>query len=290
MERSHWTTENFINTELFALIDKLLLEQEINLNDRKKLSFEQNLTFANQMTDINKVSIEDDRIIVKSNVLNLLGAYGPIPNIYNELFLDETRNKNHSIKDFLDIFHHKLLVLAYYIHKQNSPELIRHMLKNFAPVDLPNLSLNQYFFQKTKTTLGIVEIVQDFLKQRVIDCLWKGEFVYLEATTCGKLGQRYNSLGKNTLLGKMYYEHSTLCRLELEPMTFECFIEIFKHKLSQLKTIYRAYLPLMTQLKLKFNIKPFKAKRTTLKKELYLSVNSILTSREKNVESFCITL
>jgi len=291
MERSHWATKDFVNTELFKLIDNLLIDKEINLDERQHLAFEQNLTFANQMKDIHDVVVdEDDRIIIQSNAFNVLGAYGPIPNIYNELFLDESRNRNFSIKDFLDIFHHKLLGLAYLVYKQNAPEHTRKMLTCFSPISLENLSSNQYFFERNRTSLGITELVQRFLSLKVTSYSFAGDFVYPVMSSCNKLGQKYVTLSHNALLGRRFYDHGMYSIVLLEAVEFERFIDIWKNKLAKLKDVCKSYLPVMTLIKLRFCIKPFRAKKTPLSKGVFLSINAVLASQEKNVDGFAITL
>jgi len=290
MGRDNRSTKDLVDTELFKLIDTLVLDQEIDINDRTHLSFEQNLTFANQMRDIYDVAIDGDRIIIKSNVLNILGIYGPIPDIYNELFLDEARDKNTSIKEFLDIFHHKLLSLAYAIYKQNTPSAIKDMIINFAPISLSNLSLIHYFFQKNKTSLGLTALVQDILKIEVKTYSFKGDWIQLEEENCNKLFQSYTRLGENYLLGNRYYDFNVYSVIEFHPISFQNFFTIWKNKLEKAKEMCWAYLPFMTGLKFIFNIHTFKAKKTPLKEGLFLSINSFLLSREKNIHNLKITL
>jgi type VI secretion system protein ImpH len=54
------------------------------------------------------------------NFLGLAGAHGPLPAAYTPQLL---RDEASALRDFLDIFNHRILLLAYRIHAAHHPEL-----------------------------------------------------------------------------------------------------------------------------------------------------------------------
>jgi type VI secretion system protein ImpH len=54
------------------------------------------------------------------NFLGLAGAHGPLPVVYTEQLL---RSRNSAVRDFLDIFNQRLILLLYRVHEMHHPEL-----------------------------------------------------------------------------------------------------------------------------------------------------------------------
>src|SRR5262249_36158429 len=53
------------------------------------------------------------------NFLGLAGCLGPLPPPYTELILDSVRRHDTALRDFLDIFNHRLVSLLYRVRKKH---------------------------------------------------------------------------------------------------------------------------------------------------------------------------
>jgi len=65
----------------------------------------------------------DDRAELIANFFSLAGSNAPLPDWVAELVLQQERNHDTALRDFLDIFHHRLLSLLYRIRLQHRPWL-----------------------------------------------------------------------------------------------------------------------------------------------------------------------
>ena len=93
MASAHGQPENFVNADLCKYIELLLFQQKRSLDDRQSIVFEQHLTLAPASKEVEEVTKEDDRIHITSNILNIIGLYGPMPDSYNESFLAQVRKQ-----------------------------------------------------------------------------------------------------------------------------------------------------------------------------------------------------
>lgn len=82
------------------------------------------------------------------NFLGLAGALGPLPTSFTELLLDRVRSRDTGMRDFLDIFNHRLVSLMYRIRKVHRLQLnndapedthIAGYLRSFLGIGLPSL-------------------------------------------------------------------------------------------------------------------------------------------------------
>jgi type VI secretion system protein ImpH len=58
-----------------------------------------------------------------TNFFSLAGSAAPLPDWIAELLIQQTRNRDNGIRDFLDIFHHRLLTLLYRVRLRHRPWL-----------------------------------------------------------------------------------------------------------------------------------------------------------------------
>jgi type VI secretion system protein ImpH len=58
-----------------------------------------------------------------TNFFSLAGSAAPLPDWIAELLIQQSRNRDNGIRDFLDIFHHRLLTLLYRVRLRHRPWL-----------------------------------------------------------------------------------------------------------------------------------------------------------------------
>ncbi len=56
---------------------------------------------------------EDGQPRLTVNFMGVAGALGPLPNTYTSLILERSRSRDHVLREFFDLFHHRLISLFY---------------------------------------------------------------------------------------------------------------------------------------------------------------------------------
>ena len=91
---------------------------------REALRFHSTLSMAFPSSDIGQLELEagdDDRSHLTVNFIGLSGAHGPLPYHYTEIIKDRLRHDDPAMRDFFDIFNHRLVSLMYQARARNAP-------------------------------------------------------------------------------------------------------------------------------------------------------------------------
>lgn len=182
------------------------------------------------------------------NFLGLAGAHGPLPHPFTELILERIRQRDTALRDFLDIFNHRLVSLMYRagkVHRvsltSKSPEQspITGYLYSFLGLGLPPLrermkvkdrSLLFYsglVCQEPRSAAGLEHVLADYFQVRVSLREFEGQWQNLEPDQWTRLGRSGNNqlLGQNTVLGKRYWDQQGCFQVQLGPMSFLQFLD-----------------------------------------------------------------
>ncbi len=181
---------------------------------------------------------------MRVNFMSLTGALGPLPQAYTELVLQRVRAKDTTLRDFLDIFNHRLISLAYRVRKKFRPGF------EFAPPDESGFS--QYLFSlmgmgtpglkrrmevkdrallyyagliamQPRSMVGLITILEDYFGTKVKGESFCDRWLYLEEdqlTRLGKSGQN-QILGDSALLGRKVWDQQSKFKLTFGPLTFK---------------------------------------------------------------------
>lgn len=157
--------------------------------------------------------------LMVTNFMGLAGASGPLPAPLAELVLERLRHKDTGLRDFLDIFNHRLISLMYRtrkVHRVNfsaeSPEHSRianylyaflglglGSLRNRMPVeDRSLLSYAGLISQQPRSAVGLERVLSDHFQVEVRVEQFSGGWRSIEPDQWTVLGRS----GKNQLLGQ----------------------------------------------------------------------------------------
>ena len=72
---------------------------------------------ASEVQDVKPPAVAGDPPAMTVNFLGLAGAFGPLAHAHTELLMERVRAKDFTMRDFLDIFNHRLISLMYRVRK-----------------------------------------------------------------------------------------------------------------------------------------------------------------------------
>lgn len=190
---------------------------------------------------------EPPRLVV--NFLGVAGSEGPLPAPLAEIVQDRIRERDFGPRDFLDIFHHRLLELLYRAAQAHRPALTPstpeqsaagEYLRAFAglaPAGLrhrqavPDAALLYYaglLCQRPRSASGLERMLADYFQIPVRVRQMRGRWRALpeEETTALGVSGRNQRLGAGAALGGRMWDQAGGIELELGPLTQSQFAEL----------------------------------------------------------------
>ena len=180
--------------------------------------------------------------------LGLGGAQGPLPHPLTEWVLDRNATKDYALRDFLDIFNHRLVSLLYRVRRQNrlgmqwsSPE--HHQFSSYLMallgllteglqdrLAIPDRALLRYVGILTKhprDATGLQTLLCDFFAIPVRVLQLRGAMRKLDADQWTHLGQtgRNRTLGVDALLGTSIWDQQAGIEVELGPVPWASYLD-----------------------------------------------------------------
>ena len=181
------------------------------------------------------------------HVLGLAGVHGPLPPAVTELAMERSFHGDRALRDFLDLFNHRLVSLLYRARKKYRPALdpgapgkgrISSVLLALVGLGTPHLSGRMgipdrsllpyagFLLAKPRPTVGLVRLLEDCFGIRVEVSERKGSWHDLEEDDVTRLGSRgrNRTLGVSTVLGSRVWDQAAGFEVRLGPLTFDQFL------------------------------------------------------------------
>ncbi len=181
-----------------------------------------------------------------SNILGLVGAMGVMPHPYSIMVLERQRDRDRTARDFLDIFHHRILSLFYSAWRKGRPELalergeedehLHHLLDlvgvGHEPDEaLPGVSretLGWYaglLAPPTRSAPALEQLLTDrFDTQVKVEPFVGGWLALREADLC-RLGEEdeADTLGTGAVVGDEVWDPHAKIRIRMGPLTRDAY-------------------------------------------------------------------
>jgi type VI secretion system protein ImpH len=175
------------------------------------------------------------------------GPQGPLPLPDTELVLERSWRKDHAMRDFLDIFHHRLLSLlvrarkehhcSYTVEAPDQGRIAQYLFSLFGlgvkplrqRLKVPDRALLFYsglLARHPRSTSGLEVLLSDYFGTTARLRQWIGTWRNLEEhqwTHIGRKGQN-QILGRNALVGTRVWDQQGRFELNLGPMKLRMFM------------------------------------------------------------------
>jgi type VI secretion system protein ImpH len=178
------------------------------------------------------------------HVLGLAGLHGPLPAAVTELAMERAFHGDRALRDFLDLFNHRLVSLLYRARKKYRPALdpgapgrgriatvllaliglgTPHLAGRMGVQDRSLLPYAGFLLTRPRPTVGLVRMLEDCFGIPVGIRERLGTWHALEPIDVTRLGAggQNRALGVDTILGSRVWDQAARFELRLGPLDFD---------------------------------------------------------------------
>lgn len=174
----------------------------------------------------------------------LAGGHGPLPHAFTEQILARLAVRDTATRDFLDLFHHRLLSIAFRIHRAHrlgmeiGPVEDQHFARHLyaliglgtagmqGRIGIGDRALLRYsglLNRPVRDLAGLLQILRDHFRVEAQAEPFIGAFRSLDPDQCTSLGAsgQNRSLGVDTILGSRVWDQHAGIKLCIGPLSAE---------------------------------------------------------------------
>lgn len=250
---------------------------------------DQHLGFPGQ--SISEIKIKDSRqknkVAVDMHVsfMGLTGASGVLPQHYSELVLARLKLKDTGMRDFYDLFNHRLISLFYRAwekyrfavnyqnNSQSSPDAFSAVLSQLSGEQAIKRYYAGIFNKKIRTIDGLTLILKDFTQCDVLINQFQGRWQKLSNLDQTRLGARnapegqFAALGVDATIGSRVWDINSSIAIVIKPPNTR--VDSFlpgQATTSLLKKLISSYLGVAIKFKIKLEVKETEIPQVQLSK------------------------
>jgi type VI secretion system protein ImpH len=218
---------------------------------KEAVSIQSRVTLSPSGADIQSLSPSDTSRppVLSVNFIGLGGIQGPLPTPYTELLIERLRHKDTSLKDFLDIFNHRLASFWHRMRKkivlgiaQVRPDetpvgkafldlvgIESNSIRNHLAVsDHSLLSFAPAFWKRPRSLIGLQRLLRSYFNMPIRVSQYQGAWQVAPEKDWTRIGVRetaqHHILGKSTVLGRRSWHQTAGITVHIPPLTYNQFI------------------------------------------------------------------
>ena len=255
-----WLFEESYRFDFFQAVKLLQMIQENRAPigdgsepDKEALRIKSAVDLEFPASDVAKIDREPDGPVPTSitvNFLGLAGAHGPLPKPFTEMILERVREGDYALRDFLDIFNHRLLSLLF-----RSRRRYRLTLDNLPPgedafcgflyslaglgtdglrdqLKIKDRSMLRYtglLAHQPRSLAGLEVLLSDHFQIPVKGTQLCGQWYQLDEdqqTSIGVSGRNQRLGVDSVVVGKRVWDQQGKFELALGPLTLKQFLDL----------------------------------------------------------------
>lgn len=200
--------------------------------------------------------------------LGLSGPGGALPDHYAELVIARSRAKDSTLRDFLDVFNHRLLSLFYaagakyslpLAHERRpsgAPDPIARVLLALLGLEGPSLAGRQavpdeafvfyagHYAHNPRSAAGLQQVLRDFFARPIDVLQFVGRWLVLGPDEQTRLGTGFATLGVDAVSGARVWDVQGSFRIRIGPLDYAGFLRFLPEgpDLGRLGDLVRFYV------------------------------------------------
>ena len=215
---------------------------------------------------------------MKVNFMGLSSPQGVLPTPYTELILERTQKKDNALRDFLDLFNHRLISLFYRAWEKNhffvsyelgEPDSVTPLMMSLLGLGTEGLAKRQLvpdqaliFYsglltQKPRSAQSLKQLLRDYFQVKVEIEQFAGTWVPLRTTDQTVLDDSdspMQRLGLGAIVGDEVWDQQSTVRVRLGPLTRERYLDFLPRAESQAYRDLRSLLKFWSNDELDFEV------------------------------------
>ncbi len=219
--------------------------------EKEAVRFKSRVALAFPATDVSELiplSRSGGPAEMTVNFMGLAGCTGPLPMPYTELILERVWNKDATLRDFLDIFNHRLVSLLYRVRKAHrlgfaitSPDKSNFATYLFCLIGLGTKGLlgrmrvkdrsllfyATFLTQQPHSMIALERLLSHYFKATIKGVPLCGQWRHLEEdqiTYIGSSGQN-RMLGHSAVLGTRIWDQQGKFQIRVGPLALREFLD-----------------------------------------------------------------
>jgi type VI secretion system protein ImpH len=259
--------------------------------ERVRLRPDPSLVFSSgDVSEAHQVKYPDaiDRVRVTSAFMGLYGAVSPMPPYYVEkIAIDDYQGGPQPVREFLDVFHHRLLALTYrawtkyrfavMYRKKGTDPFTRRM---FCTVGIDGMkdgetALDRFLHlryapilaSKSRSVRGLEVVLEDLFGHMGVSVeQFVGHWTLIEKPNRNKIGVMNHQLGESLTIGRYVYDGTGRFNVVLGPLSYDDYLSFLPggHRRPILRAVVSTFTRGQQDVVLELHVKTDDAPRLQL--------------------------
>jgi len=238
--------------EEYVTLENLHINNTYSLFENEYFRFKHNVSLAFPANEITKISKQNSRWEIHTNIMGLIGPTGVLHNHHTALIIERLQHKDSSLCDFLNIFQHRLVSFFYFSWKKNhfyadkqskNAQILLSLMGQGTPSlqnreNIPDevmLYYASYFSRRHPSVSGLEAVLTDYFKVQMRVKNYQKKWMRLSDKEQSQLSccmnkqwekkeNKYNQLGVDAICGQRQLQYQYHFSLVAGPLEIEKFM------------------------------------------------------------------
>jgi type VI secretion system protein ImpH len=221
---------------------------------------------------------DDSPATMKVNFMGLSSPQGVLPTPYTELIIERAQKKDNALRDFLDLFNHRLISFFYRAWEKHhffvsyelgEPDSVSPLMMSLLGLGTEGLAKRQLvpdqaliFYsglltQKPRSAQNLKQLLTDYFRVKVEIEQFVGTWVPLrkiDQTVLDESESSMQRLGFGAIVGDEVWDQQSTVRVQLGPLTREQYLSFLPREQSQAYRDLKSLLKFWANNELDFEV------------------------------------